>query len=162
MSAYEYKAIPAPTRGEKVKGLKTPTDRFAHALSAEINRMAAEGWDYVRAETLPSEERSGLTGRNTVYHNLLIFRRQMASAALRSEVTATVAAPQPAPAAQPAADAAARAAAPQPAAQPAARPVAAQAQTQPQPRAAAEPPVKSPANPLSALRPQPHDTQDKD
>lgn len=75
---YEYTVIAAPSRGEKAKGAKTPADRFALSLTAELNRMAAEGWDYVRAETLPSEERSGLTGRSTVYHNVLVFRRAAA------------------------------------------------------------------------------------
>lgn len=81
MPSFEYSVIPAPERGERAKGLKTPADRFAHVLSAEINRMAAEGWEYVRAETLPSEERAGLTGRQTVYLNLLIFRRPLAPVA---------------------------------------------------------------------------------
>ena len=76
---YEYTVIPAPSRGEKAKGAKTPVDRFALSLAAELNRMAAEGWDYVRAETLPTEERSGLTGRSTLYHNVLVFRRLVAA-----------------------------------------------------------------------------------
>ncbi|MFV0386872.1 DUF4177 domain-containing protein [Paracoccus sp. (in: a-proteobacteria)] len=76
---YEYTAIPAPQRGEKGKDAKTPTDRFALALSASLNRMAAAGWEYLRADVLPSEERTGLTGRSTVYHNLLIFRREAMS-----------------------------------------------------------------------------------
>ena len=42
--------------------------------------MAANGWEYVRAETLPCEERSGLTGRTTVYHNVLVFRRPLEAA----------------------------------------------------------------------------------
>lgn len=91
---YEYSVIPAPARGDKAKGAKTPTDRFALSLTAELNRMAAEGWDYVRAETLPSEERSGLTGRSTVYHNVLVFRR--ATAALET-APAPVAASRPQP-----------------------------------------------------------------
>lgn len=78
---YEYIAVSAPTRGEKVKDAKTPTDRYARAVTVELNRMAAEGWDYVRAEILPSEERSGLAGRSTVYHNLLIFRKEIATRA---------------------------------------------------------------------------------
>ncbi|MDP5306344.1 DUF4177 domain-containing protein [Paracoccus spongiarum] len=77
---FEYTAIPAPTRGEKAREARTPTDRYARALAAELNRMAADGWEYLRADVLPSEERSGLTGRNTVYHNLLIFRRLAAPA----------------------------------------------------------------------------------
>ncbi|MCQ0971605.1 DUF4177 domain-containing protein [Paracoccus sp. TK19116] len=74
---YEYTVIPAPTRGEKTKGAKTPVDRYAVAFSGELNRLAAEGWEYVRAEVLPSEERTGLTGRTTIYHNILVFRRAM-------------------------------------------------------------------------------------
>lgn len=72
---FEYTAIPAPIRGTKAKTAKTPTDRYAMALTSELNRMAEDGWEYVRSDVLPSEERSGLTGRITVYHNLLIFRR---------------------------------------------------------------------------------------
>ena len=41
-----------------------------------MNAMATDGWEFQRAETLPSEERSGLTGTKTVYHNMLVFRRQ--------------------------------------------------------------------------------------
>lgn len=81
MSQFEYSVIPAPSRGEKAKDAKTPGDRYAVALTAELNRMAKDGWEYVRADVLPSEERSGLTGRSTVYHNLLVFRRAMAPVA---------------------------------------------------------------------------------
>ncbi|RJE83199.1 DUF4177 domain-containing protein [Paracoccus onubensis] len=77
---FEYTAIPAPTRGEKAKDAKTPAERYALALSDELNRMAADGWEYIRADVLPSEERTGLTGRSTVYHNLLIFRRATSQA----------------------------------------------------------------------------------
>ena len=76
MQAFEYKAIPAPVRGTKAKGVKTTEDRFALSLTEAINEMAAEGWDYVRAETLPCEERKGLTGTQTTFQNLLIFRRR--------------------------------------------------------------------------------------
>lgn len=80
MQAYEYKVIPAPVRGEKERGLKTGAERFAHALGLAMNALAAEGWEYWRAETLPAEERSGLTSKTTVYHNLLVFRRLRAGA----------------------------------------------------------------------------------
>ncbi len=80
MSEYEYKVLPAPTRGEKAKGAKTPEARFAHAIEAELNRIAGEGWEYLRAELLPSEERSRLTGSKTHWRTLLIFRRARASA----------------------------------------------------------------------------------
>ncbi|CAM3083223.1 DUF4177 domain-containing protein [Paracoccus nototheniae] len=74
---FEYTVIPAPNRGEKSRDAKTPTDRFALTLTAELNRMATEGWEYLRADVLPSEERSGLTGRTTLYHNMLVFRRPL-------------------------------------------------------------------------------------
>lgn len=81
MGQFEYSVIPAPSRGEKAKDARTPADRYSVALTQELNRMAQDGWEYVRADVLPSEERSGLTGRNTVYHNLLVFRRSVAAPA---------------------------------------------------------------------------------
>ena len=108
MQPYEYTVLPAPNRGEKVRGARTGADRFAHALTTEINRMAQAGWEYVRAETLPCEERSGLTSRTTVYHNLLVFRRALAVAAPRpvasAEPPALRAVPHAAAPAQPSAD----------------------------------------------------------
>ncbi|MDF1620124.1 DUF4177 domain-containing protein [Pseudothioclava nitratireducens] len=75
MQHYEYTVIPAPGRAEKHKGAKTGADRYAATLADLINAKAAEGWEFQRAETLPAEERTGLTGKTTVYHNLLVFRR---------------------------------------------------------------------------------------
>ncbi len=77
MQAYEYSAIPAPARADKNRALKTSGERFGATLAAVMNRMAAEGWEYLRADVLPCEERSGLTSRTTVWHNLLIFRRPL-------------------------------------------------------------------------------------
>jgi len=73
--SYEYRVIPAPVKGTKTKLAKTAPDRFAVTLQEAMNTMSADGWEFVRAETLPSEERSGLTGTKTVYHNMLVFRR---------------------------------------------------------------------------------------
>lgn len=75
---FEYKVVPAPTRGKKAKGAKTGADRFALALAEVMNTLAAEGWDYLRTDTLPAEERHGLTGRSTVFQNMLVFRRARA------------------------------------------------------------------------------------
>ncbi|SIP87969.1 hypothetical protein SAMN05421641_101158 [Paracoccus thiocyanatus] len=88
MSSYEYTAIPAPIRGEKTRGAKSGIDRFAATMTDTLNQMAQDGWDYVRAETLPAEERSGLTSRSTVYHNLLIFRRALAGQPAQPQPTA--------------------------------------------------------------------------
>ena len=76
MQAFEYKAIPAPGRGKKARGVKSTEDRFALAITDALNTMAADGWDYVRAETLPCEGRKGLTGTQTTDQHILIFRRR--------------------------------------------------------------------------------------
>ncbi|MFV0492686.1 MAG: DUF4177 domain-containing protein [Pseudorhodobacter sp.] len=75
MTRFEYKVVPAPIRGEKAKGLKTTQDRFARALTSVMNRLGAEGWEYLRADTLPCEERSGFTGSKMSTQHMLIFRR---------------------------------------------------------------------------------------
>lgn len=78
MQRYEYRVIPAPRRGEKARGVKTTEERFALALTTLMNRMGAEGWDYVRAEALPCDERAGLTGgTKTSFQNMLVFRRAL-------------------------------------------------------------------------------------
>ena len=71
----EYKVVPAPSKGLKSKGVKSGADRFANALQTTINLLAQDGWEYLRAETLPSEEREGLMGKTTVYQNVLVFKR---------------------------------------------------------------------------------------
>ena len=77
MERFEYKVVPAPARGEKIKGAKTTPDRFAHALTALMNQMALDGWDYLRADTLPCEERVGFTGKTTRFQHMLVFRRRL-------------------------------------------------------------------------------------
>lgn len=76
---YDYKVVPAPDRGEKTKGVKGPEGRFAAAIERIMNDMAERGWEYLRTDTLPSEERAGLTQTVTVWRNLLVFRRPNAS-----------------------------------------------------------------------------------
>lgn len=76
MGSYEYKVITAPTKGARGPGVKGADGRFANSLERAINDLAAEGWEYQRAETLPSDERTGLSSTQTVYRSLLIFRRK--------------------------------------------------------------------------------------
>ena len=78
MSQYEYKVVPAPKKGLKAKGIKSAEDQYANALETAMNALGAEGWEYQRSETLPSEERSGLTRRVTTFQNMLVFRRAVA------------------------------------------------------------------------------------
>ena len=79
MQQFEYKIVPAPTRGQKSPGVKGAEARFAHGLETQINALAAHGWEYLRADILPSEERQGLTSSHTVYRSVLVFRRNVQS-----------------------------------------------------------------------------------
>jgi len=79
--SYEYKVVPAPTRGLKAKGVKTAEERFANALQTGMNNLAAEGWEYMRTDTLPSEQRDGIMSKTTIYQNMLVFRRPKKAAA---------------------------------------------------------------------------------
>ncbi len=81
MARYEYKVVPAPTRPAKVKGVKGTEQKFAVALSEIMNELAGDGWEYLRTDTLPCEERQGLTGRTTTFQNMLVFRRANGGAA---------------------------------------------------------------------------------
>ena len=78
MQAFEYKVVPAPAKGTKAKGVKTPEARFANSIEILLNEMAAEGWEFQRAELLPSEERSGMMGSATNWRNVMVFRRALA------------------------------------------------------------------------------------
>jgi len=75
MSRFEYKVVPAPQKAPKVKGASTVEARLALSLAAEFNGQAQEGWEFQRAETLPVEERTGLTGHKTSFKTVLIYRR---------------------------------------------------------------------------------------
>ena len=75
MTRYEYQVIPAPTKGEKVRGVRSGAERFALALASVMNRQGREGWEYVRAESLPAEEKSGWMRRTTALQHVLVFRR---------------------------------------------------------------------------------------
>ncbi|MEQ6203602.1 hypothetical protein ABMC88_11165 [Sulfitobacter sp. HNIBRBA2951] len=75
MTRYEYKVVPAPSKGIKGKGVRGAEARFSFALQELMNGMAGYGWEYQRSETLPSIERSGITGSTTEWRNVLVFRR---------------------------------------------------------------------------------------
>lgn len=58
-----------------------------------MNEHAADGWEYMRADTLPSEQREGLMGKATVFQNMLVFRRPVQAKA--ASTAPVVPAPQP-------------------------------------------------------------------
>lgn len=79
MPRHEYKVIPAPRRGTKSREAKTSEDRFALTLSNVMNDLGRDGWEYVRSETLPTEERAGFMKTRVVEQTMLIFRRALAA-----------------------------------------------------------------------------------
>lgn len=77
MDLWEYRIEPAPLKGKGAKGIRGRDAKYANALSLLMNQLGAEGWEYQRADTLPCEERAGLTSKTTHYVNMLVFRRKI-------------------------------------------------------------------------------------
>ncbi|WP_299191764.1 DUF4177 domain-containing protein [uncultured Litoreibacter sp.] len=96
MSAFEYRAVPAPRKGKSGKGTRGAPAKFANAVTGLMNEMGTDGWEYLRADTLPCEERQGLTGKTVKYHSMLVFRRpveEVATEVEEAEETLALAAP---------------------------------------------------------------------
>lgn len=74
---YEYKVVPAPKKTKSFKGVRSHEDQFACVIAETMNVMAAEDWEYLRAESLPCEEKTGLTSRVESYQSVLVFRRKI-------------------------------------------------------------------------------------
>ena len=79
MPGTEYKVLPAPNKGRRGHGIKGSDARFAHALEILMNEMAAEGWQYLRSDMLPHEERQGIRSTQTTYRSVLVFCRDVAA-----------------------------------------------------------------------------------
>ena len=94
MQRHEYKVIPAPRRGTKSREAKTNEDRFALTLSNVMNELGRDGWEYVRSETLPTEERAGFMKTRVVEQTMLIFRRAMDRQAVLGATLTDAAAPK--------------------------------------------------------------------
>ena len=92
MTSYEYRVIPAPRQGLKARGVKGTEAMFAHALTTLLNEAAAEGWEYVRAETLPCEAQGRGRTQTMTYQNILVFRRPTAQALATAQETTRAAA----------------------------------------------------------------------
>ncbi|MEM6479525.1 MAG: DUF4177 domain-containing protein [Pseudomonadota bacterium] len=98
MVEFEYRVVPAPVKAKRVRGLKGKGAQFAHTVEEMMNELGADGWEYLRADTLPAEERQGLTSKTTVFQNMLVFRRQTASPSAREAISKPAAAPLALPA----------------------------------------------------------------
>jgi hypothetical protein len=74
----EYKVVPAPNRAPKLRGIKSPADRFAKGLAGILNEHAAHGWEFVRSETFTVEEARGWFGKIvSVTRTVLVLRREV-------------------------------------------------------------------------------------
>lgn len=74
---FEYKVIPAPVKGKKADGMRKAEEKFAYAIQEVMNEQAKDGWEFIRSETLPNTERTGITKRTTTERSLLVFRRDV-------------------------------------------------------------------------------------
>ena len=80
--AYEYKCVGAPEKGKRKRGAKTRSDRVANAMEITIQEQAVDGWEYLRTDLVPIEERSGFLGRtHEVHRAVMVFRREKIRAA---------------------------------------------------------------------------------
>lgn len=106
MAGYTYKTVAAPRRLKKVKGVKGQDALLAHSVEDLISVEAAQGWEYLRADTFPVEEKGGMFSKPVVTERaLLVFRKPSAAQQVRPVAAQPVqAAPQPVaqPTAQPA------------------------------------------------------------
>ena len=98
MPTYEYKVVPAPKKGLKAKGARSTEERFANAFATLMNTLGREGWEYLRAETLPCDERSTFGSKSTNYLNMMVFRRLLQDDTIGARVLdVTADAPNPTP-----------------------------------------------------------------
>ncbi len=65
-------------------------------LSETMNDLAAEGWEFQRAESLPCETRAGFFGGTKTFEtNVLVFRRTLEEDAVSEPIVRPVRPPKP-------------------------------------------------------------------
>lgn len=103
MTGYNYKTIAAPRRLKKVKGVKGQDALLAHSVEELIAVEAAQGWEYLRADTFPVEAKGGMFLKPVVTERaVLVFRKPIAVQMAQPVAAQPVQpAPQPAPAPAP-------------------------------------------------------------
>ncbi len=80
--SYEYKCVGAPEKARRIRGARTRTDRVAGAMEELINEEAVNGWEYLRTDLVPVEEKAGFFSRaQEVHRAVLVFRRATVLAA---------------------------------------------------------------------------------
>jgi len=86
---FEYKAIGAPEKAKRKRGLRSQSDRVALAFEEILQTEAVDGWEYQRTDLLPVTERAGWFGRSHEVHRaVMVFRRPLDRVApVESEAT---------------------------------------------------------------------------
>jgi len=78
---YEYKTVGAPEKGQRRRGLKSPSDRVAAAFEEIIEAEAVDGWEYLRTDLVPVTERANWFSRSRmVTRAVMVFRRPLEQA----------------------------------------------------------------------------------
>ncbi len=84
MTFYDYRVTPAPKKLKRVKGMSSTPELLAALVAEAINAAAREGWEYVRAESLPVAEPGGWFRRGSEgIETVLVFRRPRETAGPR-------------------------------------------------------------------------------
>lgn len=82
--SYEYKCVGAPEEPRRQRGVRAWSDRVALAMQEVIAAEAVDGWEYLRTDILPVEEKDGLFSRvRRIKRAVLIFRRELGDAPRR-------------------------------------------------------------------------------
>jgi hypothetical protein len=75
--AFEYKCVGAPERPKRLRGTRSRSDRVALAMQEIISAEAVDGWEYLRTDLVPVEEKAGFFSRTQeVNRAVMIFRRE--------------------------------------------------------------------------------------
>ena len=76
--SYEYKCVGAPERPKKQRRVRGRSDRVALAMQEVIAAEAVDGWEYMRTDLVPVEEKNSLFSRaHEVHRAVLVFRREL-------------------------------------------------------------------------------------
>jgi hypothetical protein len=98
---FEYKCVGGPERPKRLRGAWSRSDRVALAMQDIISAEAVEGWEYLRTDLVPVEEKPGFFSRtHEVHRAVLVFRRESDTArtarpALAPAARSLAAAPEP-------------------------------------------------------------------
>lgn len=76
--SFEYKCVGGPERPKRQRGVRGRSERVALAMQELIGAEAVDGWEYLRTDLVPVEEKAGLFSRTQEVHRaVLIFRREL-------------------------------------------------------------------------------------